>query len=378
MTKGIILSGGWGTRLRPLTCTIPKTLIPVVNKPVIERQILLLKSVGVEEIVLAVSVMADDIKRYFKDGEDLGVIIHYTDEKQPMGTAGALKLAEHYLHDDRFFMLNGDEIINFDFHEMLDLHEKSEAFGTIASMSVEDPSSYGVLIVSKDSERILKFQEKEDYTPPEGKPIPMPVNVGVYLLEPEIFSVIEPNKKLSIEKDIFPQIAQNQKLYHYSINGIWRDIGKPYDLLEGNILLMNRLIQQSKVKKENLIADNVQFAENVTIIPPVTIGEHVILRDGCKIGPNVVIGDNVNVEKNAEIKKAVIFKESYIGENSKIEKAIVSNNCRIQEGVVLKGNEEALVILASYVEVLKDVQLITPDERHITYCHHEVVRNNLK
>ena len=141
---------------------------------------------------------------------------------------------------------------------------------------------------------------------------------------------------------------------------------------------MNRLIQQSKVKKENLIADNVQFAENVTIIPPVTIGEYVILRDGCKIGPNVVIGDNVNVEKNAEIKKAVIFKESYIGENSKIEKAIVSNNCRIQEGVVLKGNEEALVILASYVEVLKDVQLITPDERHITYCHHEVVRNNLK
>jgi len=378
MTKGIILSGGWGTRLRPLTCTIPKTLIPVVNKPVIERQILLLKSVGVKEIVLAVSVMADDIKRYFKDGEDLGVKIHYTDEKQPMGTAGALKLAEYYLHDDRFFMLNGDEIINFDFHEMLDLHQKSEALGTIASMNVEDPSPYGVLIVDEDSNKILKFQEKEEYDPPEGKPVPMPVNVGVYLLEPEIFSYIESNRKISIEKEIFPHVANKQKLYNYSINGIWRDVGKPYDLLEGNILLMNSLIKESKDKKENLIAESVQFEGNNYIIPPVTIGEHVILRYGCKIGPNAVIGDNVYIEKNAEIKEAVIFKESFIGERSKIEKAIVSNNCRIQEGVVLRGNEEALVILASFVEVLKDVQLITPDNRHITYCHHEIVRSNLK
>ena len=157
MTKGIILSGGWGTRLRPLTCTIPKTLIPVVNKPVIERQILLLKSVGVEEIVLAVSVMAEDIKKYFKDGDELGIKIRYTDEKQPMGTAGALKLAENYLQDDNFFMLNGDEIINFDFHEMLDLHEKYNAIGTIASMSVADPSRYGVLIVDKDTDRPFRF-----------------------------------------------------------------------------------------------------------------------------------------------------------------------------------------------------------------------------
>ena len=377
MTKGIILSGGWGTRLRPLTCTIPKTLIPVVNKPVIERQILLLKSVGVKEIILAVSVMADDIKRYFKDGIDLGVNIKYTDEKKPMGTAGALKLAEYYLNDENFFMLNGDEIINFDFHEMLDLHEKNDAIGTIASMSVEDPSRYGVLIVDKDTDKIIKFQEKEEYKPPEGKIVPMPVNAGVYLLEPEIFSFIAPNKKVSIEKEIFPLIAEKQKLFNYSIKGIWRDVGKPYDLLEGNILLMNSLIKDSKSNEENLIAETVQFEGNVTINPPVTIGEHVILRYGCKIGPNAVIGDNVYVEKNAEIKESVIYNETFIGENVKIEKSIVSDNCRIQDGAILKGNGESLVILASYVEVLKNVQLITPSEQHVTYCHHEVVRNSL-
>lgn len=378
MTKGIILSGGWGTRLRPLTCTIPKTLIPVVNKPVIERQILLLKSVGVKEIILAVSVMAEDIKKYFKNGDELGIKIQYTAEKQPMGTAGALKLAENYLHDDNFFMLNGDEIINFDFHEMLDLHEKHKAIGTIASMSVTDPSRYGVLIVDKDTDRILKFQEKEDYKPPEGKPVPMPVNAGVYLLEPEIFSFIESNKRTSIEKDIFPQIAKKQKLYNYTINGIWRDVGKPYDLLEGNILLMNSLIKGSKDKKENIIAENVQFDDNIIITPPVTVGENAIVRSGSKIGPNAVIGDDVVIEKNTEIKESLIYNNTYIGENVKIEKAIVSDNCRIQQGAVLKGNDEALVILASFVEVLNNVQLITPDDRHITYCHHEVVRNDLK
>jgi len=130
MTKGIILSGGWGTRLRPLTCTIPKTLIPVVNKPVIERQMLLLKTAGVKEIILAVSVMGDTLKNYFKEGEKLGIKIYYTDEKNPMGTAGAIKLAEDYLNDDNFFMLNGDVILNFDFNNMVTFHEENNGIGT--------------------------------------------------------------------------------------------------------------------------------------------------------------------------------------------------------------------------------------------------------
>ena len=122
MTKAIILSGGYGTRLRPLSCTIPKSLMPIVNKPVMERQILLLKSAGVKEIVLAVSVMGDIVKNYFKDGTRLGVKIHYTEEKHPLGTAGAIKIAESYLKEENFFMLNGDVILNCDLNEMLKFH----------------------------------------------------------------------------------------------------------------------------------------------------------------------------------------------------------------------------------------------------------------
>ncbi|MFX1274851.1 MAG: sugar phosphate nucleotidyltransferase [Promethearchaeota archaeon] len=378
MTKAIILSGGWGTRLRPLTCALPKTLIPVVNKPVIERLMILLKSAGVKEIVLAVSVMADALKNYFKDGTELGIKIHYTDEEKPMGTGGALKLAEYYLRDDNFFMINGDEVLNFEFNEMLTFHKKTGGIVTIGSQVVQDPSRYGVLIVDNANEKILKFLEKEKYNHPEGKQVPMPVNAGIYILEPEIFSFIDANTKVSIEKDVFPKLARDGKLYNYSIKGIWRDIGKPKDLLEGNILLMNSLIKDANGKKENLISNNVQYEGNITINPPVTIGDHAMIRYGCEIGPNAIIGDNVFIESSAKIRDSVIYDKTYIGKNVKIEKAIIGDNCRVEDNVELIGNEEALVILASTVEVLKGIKLITPDNRNITFCHHETVKNSIK
>ncbi|UCC18595.1 MAG: nucleotidyltransferase family protein, partial [Promethearchaeota archaeon] len=272
MTKGIIISGGWGTRLRPLTCTIPKSLIPIVNKPVIERQIILLKSAGINDIILAVSVMADIIRNYFGNGEKLGVNIQYTDEKIPLGTAGAIKLAEDYLQDDNFFMLNGDVILNFDFTEMIKLHRDYKGKGIIASKMVEDPSRYGVLIVNEKDNKIIKFLEKSEYNSPDGKYIPMPINAGVYLLEPDIFQYIEPKKKVSIERDVFPVLASEEKLYHYSIPGVWKDIGKPEELLEGNIQLMKDILKNLKQKKDNLIDESLDIEGKAIIYPPVAIG----------------------------------------------------------------------------------------------------------
>ncbi|MFX1444652.1 MAG: sugar phosphate nucleotidyltransferase [Promethearchaeota archaeon] len=378
MTKGIILSGGWGTRLRPLTCTIPKTLIPVVNKPVIERQILLLKSAGVKELVLAVSVMGDALKYYFKDGEKLGLKIHYTNEKNPMGTAGAIKLAEDFLIDDNFFMLNGDVILNFDFKEMLEFHEHSKGIGTIASKIVENPSRYGVLIVEEKSKKILKFQEKELFTSLNGKQIPMPINAGVYILEPEVFSHIKPHKKVSIEREIFPQLASNGRLYHFSISGIWKDIGKPEELLEGNFLLMQDIIKNLKEKRNNLIDETVKLEGKVLIYPPVTIGQDVVIRNNCIIGPNVVIGDNVYIDKNTEIKESLIYNETYISKYVKIEKSIISDNCHIHDGAILKGNEQNLVILASYVHILKNIKLNASKTGSISICHHEIIKRDIK
>ncbi|KON28845.1 hypothetical protein AC481_00310 [miscellaneous Crenarchaeota group archaeon SMTZ-80] len=378
MTKGIILSGGWGTRLRPLTCTTPKTLIPIVNRPVIERQMILLKSAGVKEIVLAVSVMANEIRNYFKEGEKLDLKIRYTNEKHPLGTAGAIKLAENYLKDDNFFMLNGDVILNFDFYDMLKFHENQGGIGTIASKVVEDPSRYGVLITDEKTNQLLKFLEKDKYKPPGGNYVPMPINAGVYILEPEIFSYIPPNKKVSIEKDVFPKVASNTNLYHYPIKGIWKDVGKPYELLQGNILLMNDILNNLKVKRSNLIDNSADIDVSTNIIPPCTVGENVVIRKQGIIGPNVIIGDNVYIDSNSEINNTLIYNEAYISKNVKITNAIISDNCYINDNVKIEGKGEDLVILASYVEISKNIKLIAQPNRPISFCHHELVKESIE
>ncbi len=374
MTKGIIISGGWGTRLRPLTCTIPKSLMPVVNKPVIERQILLLKSAGITDIILAVSVMADILQNYFKDGKRLGVKIQYTDEKEPLGTAGAVKLAEDYIKDDNFFMLNGDVILNFDFKEMIKFHHSNKGLGVIGSKIVPDPSRYGVIIAEEKTNKIIKFLEKSDYKPPGGENKPMPINAGVYLLEPEIFQYISPKKKVSMEREVFPILSNEEKLYHYSIPGIWKDIGKPEELLDGNIQLMNDILKNLKEKKENLIDENLDIEGKALIYSPVTIGKDVVIRKNCQIGPNVIIGDNVYIGANTEIKDTLIYNKTYISEDVKCEKAIISDNCLIHNGVQLRGNKENLIILSSFVEVLDNVKLIAPSSSSLTVCHHDIVR----
>ena len=372
MPKAIILSGGWGTRLRPLTCTIPKTLIPICNKPVMERQILLLKAAGVNEIVLAVSVMADVIKDYFKEGEKLGIKISYTDETFPAGTAGAIKLAESFLKDENFFMLNGDVILNFDFSKMLQFHKKSRAFGTIASKSVEDPSRYGVIIANQNTKKIDKFLEKEEYKSPAGGSVPMPINSGVYLLEPEVFSYIPSNKKVSIEREVFPIITKERELYHYPIEGIWRDIGKPNDLLQGNIALMNDLIQKLSEEHKSLIDFSAKINPSSKIIHPCVIGENSIIRQDCIIGPNAIIGDNVFIDSNTTLKNSVIYNEAYISNHVEIENAIISDNCAIGDNVHLKGIEDKLILLSSYVKVMKDVEIINDSINSYSVCHHEV------
>jgi NDP-sugar pyrophosphorylase family protein len=377
MTKAIILSGGWGTRLRPLTCTIPKTLIPVVNKPVIERQILLLKAAGVKEIVLAVSVMSDVVKKYFKDGARLNVKIDYTDEKYPMGTAGAIRLAEDHLKGDNFFMLNGDVIMDFDFSDMLKFHQNYGGIGTIASKTMDDPSPYGVLIIDKTTHQLHQFLEKEEYSPPSESVMPMPINAGIYVLEPEIFSYIPTKKKVSMEREVFPNLAENGKLFHYPISGIWKDVGKPLDLLEANIALMTQIIGNLKGKVKNLIDDSVNIDPTTIIYSPCAIGKNVIIQKNCSIGPNAIIGDDVYIEENANIKNSLIYNEAYISKNTIINNSIISDNCLIEKNVQLEGEKENLVILASFVKVNKDVKLVSKNNQPISYCHHENVTESI-
>ncbi|MEA3378384.1 MAG: nucleotidyltransferase family protein [Nanoarchaeota archaeon] len=213
--KGVILAGGKGTRFMPITQEIPKPMIPLQGKPIIQHTIDLFKKFGVEEIFLSIGYKADKFKEYFGDGSKFGVKIHYLEEKEPLGTAGPLKLAKPYLNET-FIMCNADELKDIDLIDMHLFHKESKALATIALTTVSNPSHYGV--AKMQGNRILEFIEKP-LNPPSNL-----INAGLYILEPEVIDMV-PEGYAMIEKQIFPAIAHNERLYGYHFMGQWFDTG---------------------------------------------------------------------------------------------------------------------------------------------------------
>lgn len=375
MTKAVILSGGWGTRLRPLTCTIPKTLIPIVNVPLMENTIKQLIKAGIKEIILAVSVMSDQLENYFGDGSKWGISIYYTEEKEPMGTAGAVKLAENLIGTDNFFMLNGDVISYFDFSQMLKAHKNYGGLGTISSYTVEDPRRYGTLVIDNNS-RIIKFLEKKiiDDTISEIKP--MPINAGIYVLENEVLSYIESDRPVSIERKVFPVLAKEDNLYAYEISGIWKDIGLPEDYFYGNFMILENLFQEKGKDQKKLISEGCKIGKNVEIIPPVALDQNVIIENNSRIGPNVIVGKYSKICDNCEISNSILFDHCYISKGVKMNNTIIADYCSIGEKTKIEGSGNNLVILSSWVSV-KDNLDLKGKTTSIRVCHHELVKESI-
>ncbi|MCG2719440.1 MAG: nucleotidyltransferase family protein [Nanoarchaeota archaeon] len=215
--KSVILAGGEGTRLRPLTHKIPKALVPVQGRTLTEHVLDVLKKFGVNEIVLSVCYMADKIKNYFGDGDKFGVKIEYVKEKKPMGTAGPLILMDKI--NETFIMINGDNLFNVDFKKMYKLHSKNKAVATIGLTTVEDVSAYGVARLEDD--RIIEFVEK-----PNKEEAPSNfISSGYYILEPDVFDIVKGKKMAMMEKDVFPLLAKEGKLFGYKDKGAWFDTG---------------------------------------------------------------------------------------------------------------------------------------------------------
>lgn len=212
--KAFILAGGPGERLRPLTLETAKPMLKVLDKPILQWNIELCKNFGVQEIVLAVGYKHEQIENFFKDGSDLGLRIHYNVEKDFLGTAGALKFAEEFFeNDEKFIMMNGDEVKDVDFGAVNTTHEKNKALATIALTRVEDARDWGC--VSLEGEKIIEFKEKDP-----SLNHPAAINSGAYILSKEIFGLI-PKGKVSIEKETFPKIAENDRLFGKEFPGQW-------------------------------------------------------------------------------------------------------------------------------------------------------------
>ncbi|EGT40074.1 hypothetical protein CAEBREN_32177 [Caenorhabditis brenneri] len=299
--KALILVGGYGTRLRPLTLTQPKPLVEFANKPMMLHQMEALAAVGVDTVVLAVSYRAEQLEQEMTVHADrLGVKLVFSLEEEPLGTAGPLALARKHLEgDDPFFVLNSDVICDFPFKQMIDFHKDHGKEGTIAVTKVEEPSKYGVVVFDESNGAIADFVEKpQEY-------VGNKINAGLYIFNSAILDRI-PLKPTSIEKEIFPEMAASGNLFAFVLPGFWMDVGQPKDFLKGMALFLNHV---HTTKSENLatgknIHETATIRGNVLVDPTATVGEN------CVIGPDVVIGPRVKIEGGVRIQHSTILSDS--------------------------------------------------------------------
>jgi mannose-1-phosphate guanylyltransferase/phosphomannomutase len=329
--KAVVMAGGEGSRLRPLTINRPKPMVPIVNQPVMQHVLDLLKRHGITEVVMTVQYLASVIQDYFGDGSQLGMNISYSIEEVPLGTAGSVKNAQDQLKDDAFIVISGDALTDFDLSEIIGFHRSKRAKATLTLYHVPNPLEYGVVIVD-DQGRIRQFLEKPGW----GEVFSDTVNTGIYVLEPSIFDYYEGGKPVDFSQDVFPQLlASNDALYGYVASGYWCDVGNIPEFLRANHDLLSGRVNLEPIGRDIgggifVESDDVEIAGNAQLYGPIFLGEASKIKDGVVIhGPSVIRDDTI-VDSRATIDRSVIWRNSYIGERAEIRGAIIGRQCSIK------------------------------------------------
>ena len=338
--KAVVLAGGFGTRLRPLSCTRPKILFPIINKPMLQWTFERLASNNIKDAILAVSYQTEVYIKHHRVPRS-GVHATYSHDplRKPLGTGGAIKRAEKRIgHDGPFLVLNGDIFANVNYTEILRLHEQKKAVATMALHKVGDPSRYGVAEVTKDN-RITRFIEK----PPPGKATTNLINAGVYVLSPKIFDYIPEGRTVSIEREVFPKLAKERSLFGYVCKGLWMDIGRPEDYLKLNEIMLNASVSQLKGRTD----EKAEIKEPVALDKNISIGKQSIIGPYAVLGRDVIVGDNVHIQNSvilsetaishfASIDGAIIGEGASIGRKTTITKGcIIGDHAKIKDKVTL-------------------------------------------
>jgi mannose-1-phosphate guanylyltransferase len=337
--QALILAGGEGTRLRPLTSTIPKPVVPLAGRPFISYMIEWLRRHGVDDVIMSCGFLADGVRRVLADGAELGVRLRYVEEPKPLGTAGALKYAEELL-DERFLMLNGDILADLDLTAQLAQHQATGARATICLVPVDDPSAYG-LVRSDGAGAVTGFLEKP--SPEEIGTSGNLVNAGAYVLERDVLGLIAPvGTNCSIERDVFPALV-GDGLYAYASTGYWLDIGTParylqatYDILHG---IVETELGAALASCGGVLADGAQIAG--TVVPPALVGARAVVAPGATVGPTTVLGAGVELGEGVVVEGSSVLEGTRVEEWTRIEGSIIGPgvtigvDCRIRDGVVL-------------------------------------------
>lgn len=347
--KAVVIAGGFGTRMRPLSCTRPKHLFPIADRPLLDWTLEGLAGGGIEEVVFALNYRAESFVKRYGDFAH-GVKVSYCYETRPLGTGGCVKNSEKTIgHENPFILLNGDILSSVDYAELVAQHRKNDAITTMTLHRVEDPSRYGIAELAEDN-RIKRFVEK----PKAGEARGNLANAGIYVLNPEIFDYIPGDSQVSIEREVFPMLVKDGLLYGYPFDGLWIDIGKPDDYLRAN-----RLVLDSKLRKGR-IARTATLENNVEVNSPIVVGEHTTIGQGSKVGPYAVVGDHVTVSRGVRIENSVIFSQSVLSDLSSLEGTVVGEHVILGEGVKIGEG----CIIGDHAVIREGVTL----KRGVTVC----------
>ena len=335
--KAILLAGGKGTRLRPLTIHTPKPIVPIFNRAFLHYQIDLLKQVPeIDEVILSLNYQPRRIEEVFGDGTDLGIKIRYVVEPVPLGTAGAIKYAGDKLTES-VVVFNGDVMTQLDLAAVIRMHRERQARATIVLTPVDNPSAYG-LVETDSQSNIKRFIEK----PKPEEITTNHINAGIYVLEPDTFDRIPSEVPWSIERSYFPSlIERNETFVAYIYNGYWIDIGTPEKYVQVHRDIMDgRFVAPpfaGLTSPRRCIAPDVRIEDGATIGDPVFIDEGVLVKAGARLGPYAVLGRQTQVEEEAIIERAIVWPNCRIGSQSSITDAVLGRQCHIGRNVSLNS-----------------------------------------
>jgi mannose-1-phosphate guanylyltransferase len=338
--KAVILVGGFGTRLRPLTINTPKPLLPLVNRPFFDHTLFMLRHHGITDVVLAVGYRSETFQQTYGDGSGQGMKLIYVYEDEPLDTGGAIKNVEaHLTPGETFLVFNGDVLTDLDLTAMLRHHRDTGSICTISLTPVEDPSHYGVVDMDP-TDRIERFTEK----PKREEATSNWINAGTYIMEPEVLADIPAGQRWSVERAVFPGLLNNGRpLYGYRSNAYWMDIGTPDKYMQAHTdLLGERLAQQVRPDGE-LLAEEVWAGEgtfvhsSASITGPVVLGKNChIAKDASIIGP-AVLGDNCYVGEGATLEQVVAWRNANFAEKSRSRHCIVGANGHVGTDSVVEN-----------------------------------------
>ncbi len=330
--QAVILVGGEGTRLRPLTSTVPKPVVPLVDRPFIAFMLEWLARHGVDDVVMSCGFLATAVRNVLGDGSQYGLRLRFVEEPEPRGTAGALKYAEDLL-DERFLMLNGDVLTDIDLTAQIAQHEATGAVGTLALVSVSDPTAYG-LVRLHDDQAVSEFVEKPSADQIDTRRI----SAGAYVLERAVLDLIPADRNVSIEREVWPQLV-GKGLFGYAAEAYWLDIGTPERYLQGTFDIIEGNVETDVL--ERLGTGYVSIADDAVVtgrvIPPAVVERGCQIGAGAHVGSLVVLGAGVTVGDHARIERSVVLQGAEIGAGCVLTDCVVAAGARVGERTVVSG-----------------------------------------